>query len=112
MTGSRRSRKSRDSRKAYKSHGKTYLPKPTKGALGKYTTKDDAKTRRKYLEEDIKEPYMGYTAVMRDLNVRATMNKNKNPEVTKKMKADMAYLRKKEKSRRSRKSRASRKSRK
>lgn len=78
------SRKSRKSRKI--------LPRPTKGALGNYSTKKSAKSRRSDLKKDVKK--LGYKSTMLDLNLVATMNKNTNPAVSKKMRQDMKWMRK------------------
>lgn len=90
------SRKSRRSRKVR-------LPRPQAGAMGSYSTKDSEAKRRAALRKDVQK--VGYTSTMRDLNLRATLNKNKNPTAAKKMRADMEYLRRSRASRRSRKSR-------
>lgn len=75
---------------------KTLLPHPEKGALtykGKpYSTHDSASARRKVLEGKVKE--IGYASTMRDVNLIATLTKNQAPEASKKMRADMQYLRK------------------
>ena len=109
---SRKSRKSRSSRKSKK----VYLPHPRPGALtatdkrgkSRYSTKDTADRRRKVLTRDVKR--IGYKTTILDLNLIATLNKNQNPETTRKIRDDMEYLRKKYRSS-SRKSHSSRKSR-
>lgn len=99
---------SHKSRKSNKS-GKVLLPHPQKGAMGKYSTKKSSRSRHATLRKDVEK--LGYTSTMRDLNVRATMNKNQAPKASKTMREDMEYLRK-NRTRLSNKSRKSRKSRK
>lgn len=91
---------------------KVILPHPTPGALGDYTTHDSQSVRRKELEKHVKK--IGYASTVRDLNLRATLNKSNAPDASEKMRDDMAYLKKKYRggSRKSRKSRKSNKSRK
>jgi len=101
MTTSRSRSKSRGksrsrSRSRNRSHSKsrsrprTILPHPTKGALGKYSTKMSADRRRKILDKKVKS--LGYSSVVHDLSLRATMNKNQNPHVHDIMRSDMDYL--------------------
>lgn len=78
------SRKSRKSRKI--------LPRPTKGALEGYSTSQLASTRRAKLEKLVRKN--GYASVIHDLNLVANYNKRTAPAAHKKMKADMAYLKK------------------
>jgi hypothetical protein len=104
---------------------KTLLPKPEKGSMGKYSTKQSDRTRHMELKSRAKKK--GYSTVMKELNLRSTLNKSNAPEAAKIMKSDMEYLRdhefeikssksggrksrqsKRSKSKRSRKSRRSR----
>lgn len=61
-------------------------------ALIGYTTKDKANIRRYNLLRNL----LGrtYASVIRRLNAIAVLNKNINPRVTSKIRADMAYLKK------------------
>ncbi len=92
---SSRSRKSRKS-VGRAAGGQVLLPHPQSGALGTYTTKDTAAVRRKKLERSVKTK--GYATIIRDVSLRATLNKNTNPAASRKMKSDIAYLRKSRKS--------------
>lgn len=85
-------------RKSRRSRGqRTYLPRPTRGALKPYSTSQGDATRHRILEKKIDE--LGYTSVIRDLNLRSTMNKGTAPAVSRKMKKDMEWMRRQRKSR-------------
>lgn len=91
---SRAGKKSRSrsrSRSGSRSRNKVLLLHPMKGALGKYSTKMSAAARRKILEKKMRE--LGYASVIRDLNLRATMNKNTNSDASEVMRHDIDYLR-------------------
>jgi hypothetical protein len=85
---SKKSRK-RPSKKSRKS-SKTYLPKPRKGGLGRYKTSLDDNTRHEILHKLVQKN--GKNTVIRDLNLRATMNKNNAPEAAQIMRDDIKYL--------------------
>jgi hypothetical protein len=71
------------------------LPKPQKNALEGYSTHQPSKSRRSKLTKLVSKK--GYATIIRDLNLRATLSKNKAPGASKKMKSDMKYLKKKSK---------------
>jgi len=87
---SKRKSKSKSKRKSQRKSAKTILPKPTKGALGDYTTKSPASKRRKSLQKQVREK--DYATVIKELNLRAVLNKNTAPEASKKISNDMKYL--------------------
>jgi hypothetical protein len=96
---------------------KVLLPHPEKGALGQYSTSSAEKTRHAELNKSVRAH--GYKSTILDLNLRATLNKNRSPKSSEIMHKDMDYLRSKyrggsRKSKKSRKhrSKASKKSRK
>jgi hypothetical protein len=64
-----------------------------KGSLFGYNVKQLAKKRRDLLMRIIKKNMSTYAQIMRRLNVLAIFNKNKNPKLSKKVRTDMAYLR-------------------
>lgn len=81
---SKRSRRSR-SRKSRK----VILPHPTKGAMGNYSTSLPADKRHNILRRLVTK--LGYSTVVHDLSLRATLNKH-NATVHGKMKKDMEWL--------------------
>ncbi|AIB52033.1 hypothetical protein E24_00338 [Faustovirus] len=83
-------RKSKNKSAKKRKGSKTILPKPTKGALGDYTTKSPASKRRKSLQKQVREK--DYATVIKELNLRAVLNKNTAPEASKKISNDMKYL--------------------
>ncbi len=87
-----RSRKSHRSPRSKSSADKVVLPRPEKGALGDYSTKNPAAERRVSLKKSVRDK--GYATTMREINIRATLNKTTNPGIARKMKSDMEYLRK------------------
>lgn len=101
----------RKSKKSKQSRGRTILPKPLKGALEDYSTKKPKMIRHRSLDRQAAKK--GVAPVIRELNLRAVMNK-RNVEVAKKMRDDMLYLRKSHQmkvgSRQSRKSKHSKRS--
>ncbi len=88
---SRRSHKSRKSVKSRKSSKKTYLPHPTKNALYPYKTSLSASERHRILHRKVKE--LGYSSLMKDLNLRATLVKNTSKRAHAVFEQDMDYLR-------------------
>ncbi len=81
---------SRKSKKSRKSKRKVVLPHPEKGAMGKYSTTLPRAKRHSILCGLVNKH--GYASVIRDLNLRATLNKhNKTPHG--KMREDMEWLR-------------------
>jgi hypothetical protein len=78
--------------------GRKLLPKPAKGALGKYSTRKSKKSRRKELSK--KEP----VGTIKALTLRANLLKNINPAASGKMRKDAAAIKKsRRKSRKSKK---------
>ena len=69
---------------------KVLLPHPTKGALGDYRVSLPAAERHRILSRLITR--LGYASVVRDLNLRATLLKNKSPTSHDIMRRDMLYL--------------------
>lgn len=55
-----------------------------------YSTHKKQVERRKNLDKSVKE--MGYSEVIKELNVLAVYNKNLHPATSKKIKKDMKYL--------------------
>lgn len=75
----------------HKKGGRTYLPHPTSGALGDYSTTYKQAYRRDVLRNQVEKN--SYASTMKDLNLRATLNKNKSPHSSEVMRKDMDYLR-------------------
>ena len=72
-----------------RSRSRKRLPTPTKGALGKYTTTMTDKTRHGELRR--LEKKLGKTTLIRDLNLRANLNKGTRAGQI--MRRDMEYVR-------------------
>lgn len=70
------------------------LPPLKRGELGKlgYKVLIAEGERRIALERAIEE--YGYASLVRKLNALAVLNKNRNPEVARRVKRDMAFLKK------------------
>lgn len=82
---SRRSRKSRRG-----GSRKVILPKPTSGSLGDYSTKRPTASRHRELTKRVSRK--GYASTVRELSLRATLNKNRAPVASHTMKEDMEWL--------------------
>ena len=71
------------------------LPKPIKGALGQYgytnIKRTPATVRRQALTKAVKDA--GYATIMQRVNLVATYNKNSQPEVHRRMKSDITWMR-------------------
>jgi len=63
-----------------------------KGGLKGYKVRDPLVKKRAALKRLINQ--YGYSTIIKRLNVIGIYNKNRYPDITKKVRADMAYLRK------------------
>lgn len=63
-----------------------------KGGLKGYKVRDPLDKKRAALKRLVKQ--YGYSTIIKRLNVIGIYNKNRYPEITKKVRSDMAYLRK------------------